>query len=406
MITRDDIKSTWKTGYKITEADYTNLADSVSFRSDPVSGDYIDVNTAASAAPPQQDGRIFWDQESFSLSYYTNGATLQIGQEEFVRVYNKSGSTILNGTPVSIVSANGNRPNIEKTDASNFSSARCFLGLTTEEILNNSLGFVTTSGIIHDTDTSSFPESSRLWVSSSTPGVITSVEPSAGYKVRIGLVLVSHSNLGQIFVKPFVIPATLDLSRPWRFGDISNYSEFESDGTLKAVGNATVWNDINFSASNLRVGNSPPSWTNIVGGLYGYTFSASILEELHGCEELLHNYKEGSDISAHIHWSPMTTGLGNVVWGLEYSWVNKDDISSSTSTIYTTVSTSGTTGQHLVSAFPNIIGTGKKIGSYFCCRIFRDATNGSDTYAGSVFLPQFGIHYEIDTLGSRQIITK
>ena len=164
MITRDDIKSTWKTGYKITETDYANLADSVSFRSDPVSADYIDVNTAASAAPPRQDGRIFWDQESFALSYYTNSATLLIGQEEFVRVYNKSGSTIPNGTPVSIVSANGNRPNIEKTDASNFSSARCFLGLTTEEILNNSLGFVTTSGIIHDADTSSFPESSRLWV--------------------------------------------------------------------------------------------------------------------------------------------------------------------------------------------------------------------------------------------------
>jgi hypothetical protein len=31
-----------------------------------------------------------------------------------------------------------------------------------------------------------------------------------------------------------------------RFGDDTNYSEFEADGTLKANGNATVWEDLNF----------------------------------------------------------------------------------------------------------------------------------------------------------------
>ena len=31
-----------------------------------------------------------------------------------------------------------------------------------------------------------------------------------------------------------------------RFGDDTNYSEFEADGTLKATGDATVREDLNF----------------------------------------------------------------------------------------------------------------------------------------------------------------
>ena len=201
------------------------------------------------------------------------------------------------------------------------------------------------------------------------------------------------SNLVRFFVNP-------------RFGTDTDYAEFELDGTFKATGAATAWNDINFSAGNLKPGGTAPTWSSIVGGLYGYVFGASTVDELHGCEEILHDYKEGSDITPHIHWSPLTTNTGNVRWGLEYSWVNRSAVGTATTTIYVEQAATGVVGTHQVISLPTISGTGKEMGSYFCCRIFRDGTHVNDTFTGGAFMPQFGIHYEKDTLGSRSVTTK
>jgi hypothetical protein len=181
---------------------------------------------------------------------------------------------------------------------------------------------------------------------------------------------------------------------------MQNVTSISQDGDrLRFV--PTAWNDINFSASNLQPGVSAPAWSNIVGGLYGYAFSASLVEELHGCEELLHDYKEGTDIVLHIHWSPLTTNTGVVRWGIEYSWTNIGDNNVATTTIYAEQAGSGVVGRHQKLSFSDVAGAGKKIGSMFCVRIFRDATHINDTFTGQAFLPQFGIHYERDSLGSR-----
>jgi hypothetical protein len=193
-----------------------------------------------------------------------------------------------------------------------------------------------------------------------------------------------------------------------KFGGPSNYSEFEDDGTLRFNGGATVWNDINLPSTNLRPGLSPPSFAAVLasGGLYGFTFSATTLEELHGSGEILHGYKEGTDLHCHVHWMPTTTNNGVVRWGLEYAWVDVNGVAGAPAIIYFNQAASGTVWQHHLAPLPTITGTGRKIGSAFIFRIFRDAANIADTYTGQAYLLQFGIHYEIDTVGSREIATK
>lgn len=191
-----------------------------------------------------------------------------------------------------------------------------------------------------------------------------------------------------------------------QFGSTTDYTEFETDGTLKMVGNATVWKDKNVGALGLRVGASAPTFAAFVSGVYGYRFDDAATNEVHGTIEIDHDYKEGTALSFHVHWAPTTTNTGNIRWGLEYSIASKDEAYPTSTTIYITQAGSGTVNQHQIIAFADISGTGVGITDVIAFRLFRDGTNGADTFTGNAFLLSCGIHYESDTLGSRQITTK
>jgi hypothetical protein len=191
--------------------------------------------------------------------------------------------------------------------------------------------------------------------------------------------------------------------------DGGNYTEIEADGTIKFVGNATVWDDIVIPAMALGTVAATPSKISFLGSgsLKTYGFDGGALtEELHGSFELKHGYKQESDITVHVHWTPTNANAGNVKWQLEYSWQNVDGTFSAPTTINVIDSTDTTAWKHLRANFPAITGTGYNIGSILVFRIFRDPTDASDTYASDAALVDIGCHYQIDTVGSRQITTK
>lgn len=194
-----------------------------------------------------------------------------------------------------------------------------------------------------------------------------------------------------------------------RHGSLYNYSEFESDGTLVFNGDAVVWNDINFPGMDLGVGVTPPDMIEFYGGggIFGRAFDGSAnTEQLFGEGELLHGYKEGTDISFHIHWMPTTADAGNVKWQLTYNWLNDTATGGAPTTISVTSAAGGTAWKHHKTNFADISGLGKTIGSQFHFRLFRDPTDGADTYAHDAGVLSVGIHYEIDTVGSRLVTTK
>jgi hypothetical protein len=196
----------------------------------------------------------------------------------------------------------------------------------------------------------------------------------------------------------------------------------EADGTFRLDNAATVWNDLMvFPDATTKGGSNPPEWgttfmKNAGGtskGVYLWMFAPNQEEELHFTVQIPHNYKEGTDLHPHIHWTTVTgTPSGsNVVWGLEYTVISVAGSFPFTQVLYTNSLISACnppsgTGQHLISEFANISGTGLTISSIMVCRLFRATGNASDTFPNVVGFLGFDIHYEQDTQGSRDVWTK
>lgn len=193
-----------------------------------------------------------------------------------------------------------------------------------------------------------------------------------------------------------------------KWGDLSggNYTEIESDGTLRFNGAATVWRDMISPAINNKPGITSPTWAACVGGIYAYRFDTGSAQEMHGNFEIQHDYKQGTNMDFHIHWSPTTTNTGNVVFGVEYCIRDiGGNFTATTTTTMTPTPAPGVVGQHVLTDIMQIPGGGLTIGAIILYRIYRQ-NGGTDTFTGNVFLHSIGIHYECDTFGSRKELVK
>ncbi len=203
---------------------------------------------------------------------------------------------------------------------------------------------------------------------------------------------------------------SLDVSGIARFGDhTTNYSQFEADGTLVATGSATTWEDLRVPGMSTRGGASAPDLIAFgpSGGLMANSFDGgSTTEEVYFEIQMPHAWKTGSTIKPHIHWAPVNANAGNVKWVLEYSWQNMNGAYGVPVTISVTDAAAGTAWQHQLAAFPDISGEGKNISSILVCRLYRDPGDTADTYGADAALISFDIHYEVDTLGSREPTVK
>lgn len=201
------------------------------------------------------------------------------------------------------------------------------------------------------------------------------------------------------------------------FGDVrqGHYAKFEDDGTLVFYGNATYWNDlppVRLTAQKLAGAGADPVLATFLGNTKQYTFSVNDL--VPGLEsEILHGYKEGTDITIHVHW--VTNGSDGtargVKWQVEYTVANGSSTGGYVFPATTTVSSeitipANTTDRtHFISNIGTISGTGLKIGAYIIAAISRIAAAGTAP-TSDPFCLALGYHAENDTLGSRLIFTK
>ena len=166
--------------------------------------DVLDMTPLVEANyPTHQEGVIFYDSDNHTLSLYNDEAdvTLQLGQEEFLRVRNNTGDIILNGSGVKITGAHGNTaPTIAYAQADTEDNSQV-VGLATHDIENDSFGYVTTYGIVRGVNTSSFSAGDELFLSASNQGTLVNTSPTIpNYKVSVGHVIRNHSN-GSILVQ-------------------------------------------------------------------------------------------------------------------------------------------------------------------------------------------------------------
>lgn len=164
-----------------------------------------------------------------------------------------------------------------------------------------------------------------------------------------------------------------------------------------------------------RLGATAPTLTAFVGGTEQYTFDA-VNDYVIGATEVTHNYKEGTDISPHIHWATNGVDAGDtgVKWQLEYTIANMDNAAPFASAFGATTTISidtlipgGTTDRsHIKSPFSaDISGAGIKIGAYICWKLSRIAS-ATAAPAANPFALAIGFHIQVDTMGSRTENTK
>lgn len=166
-----------------------------------VSTDYIDF--AQIAPHTNLPRRLTWNETDGTLDLHLKGGnvTLQVGQEQVIRVVNKSGSDLIDGQVVYLSGAQGNRVKVDLAVANGSTSlARTVLGLVTESIPKNQEGFVTINGLVRDLNTSAFTDGDVLYLST-TPGAITNVAPTPPiHRVVVGFCVNANPSVGSVLV--------------------------------------------------------------------------------------------------------------------------------------------------------------------------------------------------------------
>jgi hypothetical protein len=173
-----------------------------------------------------------------------------------------------------------------------------------------------------------------------------------------------------------------------------------------------VYKDINIAGALLsKPASSAPGTdtfrTSAVTDTGIETYAFAVGEKVHGGFELQHDYKEGTDLTFHVHYQIIAapTGTDNVQWRLAYV-VLRDGVTLTTVTTIDSADCAVDTRYRAYRCdFGDISGTNYKIGDQFMFTLTRVAADG-DAFAGDALIGTAGIHYQVDTLGSRTIGTK
>lgn len=163
----------------------------------------------------------------------------------------------------------------------------------------------------------------------------------------------------------------------------------------------SVYDDIIINPSNLRGGITAPAFAVFIAPIYQLLFLNSQTDTVYGSFELPHSYKEGTPLEVHVHWSPSNDNTGDCVWLFKYSIAGMGtEVFSAPATLTATDAGEGTPLKHQYASMDALIsGTGRKIGDIVVFELSRPSNDG---FTGDAFLHSVGVHYEIDTLGSRQ----
>ena len=191
------------------------------------------------------------------------------------------------------------------------------------------------------------------------------------------------------------------------------YLYLYSQQSLTLLGEATCWEDLRNPAASAGPGATNPVYAqfrrnagNTSAGVYAQRFAdpGAGAEGMDLMFDVQHSHamKTGSIISPHIHWSPNDANAGDVGWGIEYTEANIYGVFPVTTSELVAVAASGVQYSHDLAEFSDIVNANRTISGMMKFRVYRSDVGNIDTYAAVVWLHEFDVHYEIDTIGSRQ----
>lgn len=162
------------------------------------------------------------------------------------------------------------------------------------------------------------------------------------------------------------------------------------------------FNDYTIAADSLPLAHATAPTSKVFrGGIFlpAFTGTGGNLKEVFASVHIQHDYLPGTKVFPHIHWSHIIESpSGDVKWSFEYSVIT--GFSSGVFPASTTVSvteTAGTQYAHQISEVSEgdaIPSTNLEPDSVVVIRLFRDPTDGSDTFENDAFLINVDLHYQ------------
>lgn len=196
-------------------------------------------------------------------------------------------------------------------------------------------------------------------------------------------------------------------------GTATDYVEVSTNG-ITLYGGSTAWDDLRVEPIAKNTGAKAPSFNSWKTTLALYDFDDAVAgseKEVFFQVQMPHDWLEGSAVSPHVHWVNRTgTVTGQTVrWGLEYTTATIGGTFPASVTIYSTTTVMGvitSTDSHHLTDFSDIDMTGNKISTVITCRLFRNSSDATDTYTGTAGLLYIDFHYQRNSLGSKEELSK
>lgn len=365
--------------------------------------------------------RLQWNKDDGTLDVgLYDGVVLQCGQEIHVYAKNDEGAIIRNGRAVMISGAVGASGKLKvKYAVSNGSiDENYMLGIATQDIAINAFGYITVFGLIRGFDTSGgtktvpevWADGDILYFDAVYPGELTKVEPIApALDLPVAMVVkASSGNAGSIAVR------MKSGERINSLHDVSSLSPIDlallqyNTSLNRWEDNAEPWVDIDFPIIVRTTGVGIPSLVAINGNI---TMPQWAVNDANICEsqELIHAWKEGSEVFWHIHLTTNGLDVTNryVKFEVEYGYADVNGAWTfpavlTTSDLLIPANTADKTMLILnLGSFTPAV----HIGGHVVARLKRIVA-GSTAPTNNPWIPMLQLHVKTNTIGSRNMGTK
>lgn len=196
------------------------------------------------------------------------------------------------------------------------------------------------------------------------------------------------------------------------FGDLTNHTEFEPDGTMVFHGDARTYNDLYTGVAGGKVpAANYPDWSAFTTNTGAFTFKVNDYIDL-STIELTHDYAEGTNLEVHLHLVNNGTDVDErkVKYIIYYTYGEPDSFNNQFSAegnlpAELTLPANVVDKSVIYLSMGTIDGTNIKMGTQIKFRVKRIASTGTEP-TGNPFLGMVGVHYQQNTLGSRTILGK
>ena len=164
--------------------------------------DFVTFNTAQTGNGAI--GQLTWNDGDGTLDLTLKGGntTLNIGTQEYARVYNAEATTLNKGEVVYIFGAQGNRVSVKRAQANTEATSFGTLGLVAETIASGAEGYIIVSGALYKLNTDGLTAGQAVYLSPTVAGGYTTTKPVAPNQlVILGWIERVSTTVGSIYVK-------------------------------------------------------------------------------------------------------------------------------------------------------------------------------------------------------------